>query len=202
MKNNIHDQEGRPGRVHVLMTGRIVHPCYETFDCFSQRPAASPEIALGRRRAEGAEDVDQDEWDQGVSDFVHERVKSKKLKFDVLKAELRATPADIRIDTDAGKAWRQKSEEMHVIGIELYAEIARARREAFEKAKIIVMTLDGFTQLASGTSANSFLIEKKEFVIAVVDESHQLQFSLVAAVATTVRSMLLLWDLYASRSAM
>ena len=53
---------------------------------------------------------------------------------------------------------------------------------------------DGFTRLGNGMAANSFLIKNEEFVVGVLDESHQLDFHLVALAATLQGHLFLLLD--------
>ena len=78
---------------------------------------------------EGAKDGDHDEWDQGISDIVNMHMQPVKDELEAWQPELRATPENISLDTEAGKTWRQISERMHLLGIELYAETRREQEK-------------------------------------------------------------------------
>ena len=150
--------------------------------------------SVGRRRSAGADDSDEDAWDHEIARFVDDRVNHIKTKLERLRAEMLSMPQFIQVGTEQWLVWRQTAEIMHVLSMRLHAETMLAVQEAFAKAKILVMTVGGFTQLVSGFSANDYLIKDKVFVSCAIDEAQQLDFSSVAPIAAVVRHLLLIWD--------
>lgn len=151
-------------------------------------------IAIGRSRGSAEQDDDAGEWDPMVADFLKAKIGESLQQLQTLREELNRTPANIDINSMDGRAWREKTERMHALSIQVYAAQQAAIAELFERARIIVMTVDGYVQLASGQAGNSGLLKKLEFATCVVDESHQLEFLLVAPVAARMRHMVFLWD--------
>lgn len=151
-------------------------------------------VALGRRRDEGAKGDDVDEWDASVAAYLDTQLGSMIREMETLQAELLAVPEDICILTCAGKEWKRKSERMHRLSIELYAAKRSAMDAIFSNVKVIVMTVDGYVQLASGLAANSGLMSSLTVDLCVVDEAHQVDLTSIVPVVGMMDYVLMLWD--------
>ena len=151
-------------------------------------------IGLGRALDGSADQGDEEGWDDEVSKFLNERLSSKRDVLRGLKKELEEYKINEDMETDAGAEWKRITEKMHALSMKLYAAKLAAWEEITSNMKAVSMTVDGFLQsLSKGTVLNSLMAGKK-FVWAIIDEAHQLDFKIMAAVASQVSGILILYD--------
>ena len=79
------------------------------------------------------------------------------------------------LSTPEGRVWREKSEQMHLLSMKLFAAQRDAIDAAFNEARIILMTVDGYAQSLSGESTTSSMLGKYKIILCCIDESHQLE---------------------------
>ena len=116
----------------------------------------------------------------------------KKLK--ILQKELESVQIDMDVRTPVGQEWKRKTENMHALSVQFYAAKLVAWDAIRSHIKAVSMTVDGFLQALSKQSASNRLLVGKKFTWAIIDEAHQLDFRTVAAVASQVNGILLLFD--------
>ena len=78
---------------------------------------------------------------------------------------------------------------MHKLSLQWFVSKREALERIFEKAKVFYMTVDGFVQAASGKSSLSTYIARVEYLLANVDEAHQLFFDQLAPVSARVKKL-------------
>ena len=83
---------------------------------------------------------------------------------------------------------------MHADGLRLFEEQMKHIQEIIHGAKIIVMTLDGYLQVAAGDTQMSTWMQKLRVHACIVDEAHQLAATLTAPLTMKVDHLLLVWD--------
>ena len=153
-------------------------------------------LSLGRQRDKGPTDETEARWDEVVTSFIDKKMEGIVGELRRIRQRLKETLVTKNMNplSDNGRTWRDLSEEMHVLSMKYFSAKLDAEDEAFKTAKIILMTVDGFVQNLSGECVWSSLLAKYNIISCCIDEAHQLEHKIVAAVALAVKNVTLIYD--------
>ena len=152
-------------------------------------------ISLGRPFDKGPNGNAGTLWDERVAKNIVQKVGPIVEELQALLQEIRdMTPETILLSSPLGREWREKSERLHLLSMQLFAAQRAAIDAAFNEAKIILMTVDGYVRSLSGETMLSSILGEYNIVFGCIDDAHQLEHKLVAPVTLSVGRLVLIYD--------
>ena len=140
-------------------------------------------------------------WENEISEFdwlsqqnINAKMADLREQFQAKKRELAKVREHVDPYTAAGEKWKRDTEAMHADGLRLFEEQMKNIQALIHNAKILVMTVDGYLQVAAGDTQMSTWMKKVRIASCIVDEAHQLAATLTAPLTMKVEHLLLVWD--------
>ena len=152
-------------------------------------------ISLGRPCDQGPDGNAGTLWDELVVENIRQKVAPIVEELRALVEEIREmSPEAILPSSPFARARREKSERLHQLSMQLSAAHGAAIDAAFNEAKIILMTVEGYVRSLSGESLLTSILGEYNFFFGCIDDAQQLEHKLVAPVTLSVGRLVLMYD--------